>query len=496
KRIEEGAALTADLSRADVLICCPLTKDKVLVAAHIMPFSTPSLYRQAQTGQLLTREQQPLIFYALASGSGGRRQREVLRHGAPVFQDVFPIHSEERRVIAVLVMETSMIAYERQRRRNHHFRRAVLWLQEMNVRGALEGGGGLSRFGQYDGVYLVNRQRTIVYMSGIASNLFRSLGVLIDAVGEQMTLLETSDTWLVEEAFTTGRCLETRDEAPDGRVWLRKAVPIQAPAAHWLHRWLVLPWYGAPRTRKSDAVDAVVVMVHNATEAVQKQRELNVKSAIIQEVHHRVKNNGQNIAAVLRKQSRRSNNEEARIQLLDAVNRVLSMAVIHEYMSQDEHRAINLRDVCQRIASQVVDVIRAPDQEIHIQVHGPNIRLPADQATPAALMVNELLLNAVEHGVGERPHGEIEIVLQDLGDQVEVTITDDGHGLPPGFDPLHHASLGLQIVRTLATDDLKGAFRLESGQAVAPPLHEGAPVAEIVGTRALVTFPKRPLQVD
>ena len=111
-------------------------------------------------------------------------------------------------------------------------------------------------------------------------------------------------------------------------------------------------------------------------------------------------------------------------------------------------------------------------------------------------MVNELLLNAVEHGVGERPHGEIEIVLQDLGDQVEVTIADDGHGLPRGFDPLHHASLGLQIVRALATDDLKGAFRLESGQAVATPLHEGAPVAEIVGTRALVTFPKRPLQVD
>jgi hypothetical protein len=86
--------------------------------------------------------------------------------------------------------------------------------------------------------------------------------------------------------------------------------------------------------------------------------------------------------------------------------------------------------------------------------------------------------------------------LQDLGDQVEVSIADDGQGLPPGFDPLYHASLGLQIVRTLATDDLKGTFRLESAHTAAHPLHREAPVAEIVGTRALVTFPKRPLQVD
>jgi len=319
--------------------------------------------------------------------------------------------------------------------------------------------------------------------------------VLIDAVGEQLTILESSDAELVEQAFADGHCRERRDEAPDGRVWLRTVVPIQAPA-HWLHRWLAVPWYGAPRTRKRDTVDAVIVLVHNATEAVQKQRELNVKSAIIQEVHHRVKNNLQNIAAILRMQARRATNEEASLQLLDAVNRVLSMAVIHEYMSQDEHRAINLRDVCQRIAGQVVEVIRTPDQEVQVQVSGPNIRIPADQATPAALMVNELLLNAVEHGVSDRKQGKIELILQDLGDQVAVVITDDGPGLRPDFDAMQHASLGLQIVRTLATDDLKGTFRLESAYSQLVLTGSEAPTAEIVGTRAIVTFPKRPLQVD
>jgi two-component system, sensor histidine kinase PdtaS len=495
-QVIQGAAITADISRADLLICCQLSAERGLVAYHVMPHSTPSLYRQEQTGRTFTQAEQPLTFRALTSGSGGRQQREVLRHGAPVFQDVFPIHNPQGQVIAAMVLETSMIAYERQRRRNHAFRRAVIWLQEMSVQGALAGAAELSRFGQYDGIYLVNRQRTIAYMSGIASNLFRSVGVTVDAVGQQLDVLEEADAQLVETAFATGRCVEEVAEI-DHRVWIRKVVPVQAPAGGWMHRWLAQPWYGAPRTAKREAVDAVLVMVHNATELVEQQRELNVKAAIIQEVHHRIKNNLQNIASILRMQARRSRSDEARQQLLDAVNRVLSMAVIHEFMSQDEHRAINLREVCQRIASQVVDVSSLPDKVIHIGVHGPNIRLPAGQATPAALVINELVLNAVEHGVGDRSQGRIDINLDDLGDSVSVTVVDDGEGLPPGFDLFQSASLGLQIVRTLATYDLKGSIRLESAQSEAAGAEPGPLLtAEKIGTRAIVTFPKQPLQVD
>lgn len=495
QQIERGAPLTADISRADILICCRFSDELGLVAFHATPCSTPSLYRADQTGRTFTEAEQPLTFRAFTSGSGGRRQREVLRYGAPVYQDVFPIHNSEGRVIAAMVVETNMIAHERQKRRNHHFRRAVIWLQEMSVRGDLEALGDLGRFDQYDGIYLVNRQRTILYMSGIASNLFRSTGVLIDAVGEQVTILEEIDSQLVEAAFADRRPQEVRTEAPDGRVWVRKVVPLQAPASGWLNHWLIQPWYGASRSSKSDEVDAVLVIVHNATEAVQKQRELNVKSAIIQEVHHRVKNNLQSIAAILRMQARRSQSNEARQSLLDAVNRVLSMAVIHEFMSQNEHHPINLREVCQQIANQVVDVSGTPEKEIRITVYGPNIRLPASQATPAALVVNELVLNAVEHGVGQRSRGQIDIFLDDLGDAVELTIADDGDGLPPGFNAAHPASLGLQIVRTLVTDDLKGKLQIES-PARRPGEADSEPSSEKPGTAAIITFPKLPLGVD
>lgn len=495
QQIERGTPLTADISRADVLICCRRSAESGLVVFHAAPCSTPSLYREDQTGHTFTEADQPLTFRALTSGSGGRRQREVLRYGAPVYQDVFPIHNSNGQVIAAMVVETNMIAHERQKRRNHHFRRAVIWLQEMSVRGDLEAVATLGRFDQYDGIYLVNRQRTILYMSGIASNLFRTTGVLIDAVGEQVPILEEIDSQLVEAAFAERTPQEVRTEAADGRVWVRKVVPIQAPASGWLHHWLIQPWYGASRSSKSDEVDAVFVMVHNATEAVQKQRELNVKAAIIQEVHHRVKNNLQSIAAILRMQARRSQSTEARQSLLDAVNRVLSMAVIHEFMSENEHRPINLREICQQIANQVIDVSSTPDKEIRITVYGPNIRLPASQATPAALVINELVLNAVEHGVGKRQRGQIDIFLNDLGDAVELTIADDGDGLPPGFDAAHSASLGLQIVRTLATDDLKGKLHITS-PARRPEDANKEPPSEKSGTSAIITFPKQSLGVD
>ncbi|MDQ3249505.1 MAG: sensor histidine kinase, partial [Chloroflexota bacterium] len=216
------------------------------------------------------------------------------------------------------------------------------------------------------------------------------------------------------------------------------------------------------------------------------------KSAIIQEVHHRVKNNLQNIAAILRIQARRCKSEEAKQHLTDAVNRVLSMSVIHEFLSQDEHRAINLRDVCQRVANQVIEVSRNPEQEIEIRVYGPQIRLPAGQATGAALVVNELLLNAVEHGLNKRSRGLITITLHDLGDAVQVVVEDDGSGLPPDFDPSQSSSLGLQIVHTLVTDDLKGRLQMES--IVTTP--DSGVDAPQLGARASVTFPKRSLQVD
>ena len=124
---------------------------------------------------------------------------------------------------------------------------------------------------------------------------------------------------------------------------------------------------------------------------------------------------------------------------------------------------MNVKDVCQRVATQVTQVSGSPDQEISVQVSGSNVRLPASQATPVAMVVNELLLNAVEHGLEGRSGGHIQIQLDDLGDAVRIVVEDNGNGLPPSFNPTAQtSSLGLHIVHTLVTDDLKGNLSMQA----------------------------------
>ena len=538
-KIETGLPIVADVSRTDVLLCGLLSLNQAIVLQHIAPQSISSHYRQEVTGRAYSADERPLILNGLRSGNRASRKRQVLRGGAPVIQEVRPIYNSVRRVIGVLVFESNMIEYERHRRRDRNFRRAVQWLQEMGAHGEIEEPEALRRFGPFDGVYLIGRDRRLQYMSGIATNMFRSIGRRTDLRGQDVSVLEEEDSDLADQAFDAHRCYESRNEYEDNRVWIRGTIPLREPPSPLRNYSTkrVLGWIGintdfvtSPSSDSGQSTDGALVLVHNATETIQRERELNVKSAIIQEVHHRVKNNLQTIAAMMRIQARRSKSEEAKQQLTDAVNRILSMSVIHEFLSQDEHRPINVRDVCQRIANQVMQVMLDPEQQVSIVVTGPNIRLPAGQATPTAMAINELLLNAIEHGLSGQKRGHIQVQLTDLGNAVRIAILNDGNNLPAEFDAAQSGTLGLQIVNTLVTDDLKGQLTIEPllykeeptqttepeltepelvvtahdadpnvAQAIASSPPEPAPLAggsPRFSTQALLTFPKRALNAD
>jgi two-component sensor histidine kinase len=509
-RINAALPITADVSRADILLYGRLSAQRLMVLRHVMPNSISSHYPAPISGRNVAASEQPLVQHAFMHGRGGRRQLEIVSSGAPVIQDVFPVFNAEGQVIAAFVVETNMIAHERQRRRDPTFRRAVLWLQAMCMRGEIMGTDTLGGFGLYDGIYIADRNRLVTYMSGITANLFRSIGLAVDMGGQQVAELEPQDDALVDEVLSTNICIEQRHETADGRVWIRKGLPLHRSPT-WRTLWLRAPRLALFRPGERSSVDAVMVLIHNATDAVAKERELNVKSAIIQEVHHRVKNNLQTIAAILRIQARRVVGDEARQQLSDAVNRILSVALIHEFLSEDEHQPINIRDLCQRIAHQVQKVADNPEQEIAVDIVGPNIRLPSSQATPVAIVLNELVLNALEHGLAGYSKGRIVIDLSEEGNMVQLVIRNSGSSLPPDFDPRQSQSLGLQIVQTLVQDDLKGELKITS---IAPPqaaqeqekaqedgeeaerdeMHKDGQITH--GTQAIVTFPKRSLKVD
>jgi two-component sensor histidine kinase len=219
----------------------------------------------------------------------------------------------------------------------------------------------------------------------------------------------------------------------------------------------------------------VLVAIHDETEIRWREEELQVKMAMIKEVHHRVKNNMQTIASLLRLQARRAESEEVRRALREGINRIMSVAVIHEFLAHQEARVINIRDVSQRIITQIREGVLDEEKGIRLDLRGPNIYLPTQPATVCALVVNELLLNALEHGYSRQEGGTVTVRLHDDGERITISVDDDGVGLPEEFNLAHTDSLGLQIVQTLAQGDLKGNFELHGRDK---------------GVSAVVTFPK------
>lgn len=469
--VEKQLPFLADISRADVLLYIHPS----IVLFHARPHSIPPLYNKSLQGDEGRPSDEPRIYQALSRGLTSRGSWGLISENAPIIQEVLPVFSPETgRPIAALVIETNLIAHERHRRRNKVFQETLRNIQEMALRAELVGAEELSPFGEYDGVMVVDAQKRIRYLSGIATNLYRKIGYRDNLLGRDLASLETDDDELVSTVMRERRCLEQETTEGDGRIWMRNGIPIYFDPSILLKP--IRKLLGMPPRRTSDLF-GVLVTIHDATDRRREEQELRVKSAMIQEVHHRVKNNLQTIVALLRMQSRRVESEEARLALVEGINRVLSVAVIHEFLSHQISRVINIKDVSQRIVSQTRQGIMDPQKNIRLEVKGLNIYLPTRQATACALVINELLQNAVEHGYKRKSAGTISINLEDTGDQVIVTISDDGKGLPEGFKLEDADSLGLQIVRTLVNGDLHGQIELKGGN----------------GVSAVVTFPKATL---
>ena len=193
----------------------------------------------------------------------------------------------------------------------------------------------------------------------------------------------------------------------------------------------------------------------------EEARRAEALSALIAEMHHRIKNNLQTVADLLSLEMLNSTSPEARRSLHDSINRIKSIAVVHRLLSIEQLRLTDITELARQVSAVALGHLTRPGQQVQAEVTGSPIYLPSKQATALALVMNELIANALEHGFSDGLSGLILVGLQQEGPRISVTIVDGGHGLPPGFDLAKHSGLGLQIVRTLVEKDLAGTLQLE-----------------------------------
>src|SRR5205823_4683231 len=139
--------------------------------------------------------------------------------------------------------------------------------------------------------------------------------------------------------------------------------------------------------------------------------KLMVKSAVIQEMHHRVKNNLQQIASLVRLQMHFGKFTTVDQALTDSLNRILAIAAVHELLSRDDLDTVSIKKVAEQILSATKQSVVAPGKSVYTRVEGPDIRLELGHATSLALVINELVQNAVEHGFRDLDEGRIAVQL-------------------------------------------------------------------------------------
>jgi two-component sensor histidine kinase len=215
------------------------------------------------------------------------------------------------------------------------------------------------------------------------------------------------------------------------------------------------------------AVTGAVVLLRDISELRRRDLLLLSKDATIREIHHRVKNNLQTIWSLLRLQGRRLESKEARTAVEESVRRIRSIALVHEILSREAGDDVPFVDIVRPIVSMVADMITS-DHPIRFAVEGDGGVLPAAVATPLAVVLNELLQNAVDHAyppeldLTERP-GRVRVAIERDGRSLALRVVDDGVGLPPAFELDAVSGLGLSIVRTLVTSDMTGEIDIRPG---------------------------------
>jgi two-component sensor histidine kinase len=188
------------------------------------------------------------------------------------------------------------------------------------------------------------------------------------------------------------------------------------------------------------------------------------KDATIREIHHRVKNNLQTIAALLRLQGRRLESREARVAIAESERRIRSIAIVHETLSHDAREVVDFNEIVKPLVRQVEETVATPDGGLRFEVEGDAGDLPGEVATPLAVVLNELMQNAVDHAFpiaeGTAAHGTVHVQLDRRDGQLAVDVVDDGVGLPEGFSLERSRGLGLSIVQALVTGELGGTIEM------------------------------------
>jgi two-component sensor histidine kinase len=446
--------LLSDLSFADLILWVPIRKDIKLwptghiAVAHIRPTTAATVFINDVIGDEVLWGARPNIDEALSSG-------DIMRDAEPeqvgellIKEETIPVFFEGQ-VIAVISRHRNAEHMRSPGKLELNYREIAKHLYQMVAEGNFPYRDTGSLFEPVprvgDGLIRLDVNGVISFASPNAKSAFSRMGWRGDLDGRNLG--EVAEQVVTDSLNPHEEGVRSR---LNGKILRRVEIDNQGATIDLL----VLPLI-----QGTDRIGAIVLL-QNVTELRRRDRELVTKDATIREIHHRVKNNLQTVSALLRLQSRRIDDPAAAAALDEAVRRIASIALVHETLSNSTENTVAFDEVLTSLVTHALELSPRMGQ-LSIERIGQLGSLESRIATPLSLVVTELIHNALEHGLYESGT-RLTIELQRYSNEGLITISDDGVGLPEGFDIATSSNLGLQIVRTLTENELKGELKLES----------------------------------
>lgn len=442
--------IIADLSFAD-LVMWRVVPEGFVAVAHCRPSTGPTVHQDDVVGTMAAAGRIAHLQRALD-------ERTMLASREPRWDETYAVREDalpvimDGKAIAVLTREVSQAVSRSSSRLELNYKGAADDLLHMVTRGefpmqtSVTGPRrGAPRVG--DGVMRLDAGGHVTYASPNALSCFHRLGVhgpLMNKSLPRVTSDLVTDKGLIDETLAMvvmGRAAWRTDLEANGACLSLRAIPVSE---------------NGTRT-------GAVLLCRDVSELRRRERELITKDATIREIHHRVKNNLQTVAALLRLQSRRVEAPEAKEALREAMRRVATIALVHETLSGTLDELVNFDDLAGRSMRMAAEVA-SPGVQVKIVRVGDFGLIPAQNASSLALVVTELVTNAVEHGFKGREYGIITVTAKRTGEDLHITIADDGLGITS-----KPAGLGSQIVTTLVENELSGAIewrKIQGGSEV------------------------------
>lgn len=440
--------LLADLSFADLVLWVPkFQSDGFIAAAQIRPMTAATVFATDIVGKNVSLAQEPNIERALETGNVVRDLEPTTVGEFTVKEEFIPV-SFNGKTIAVITRHRNIETMRTPSRLELNYREIANHIYRMLAEGNFPIQGSVYRSETApragDGLIRLNVDGRITFASPNARSAFGRIGWSKDMDGQHLGEI-------LDQLSVPIRGREPREES-----WRVAMSGKSLRRDEFENSDGIIDLLAIPLTESEIRIGAVV-LVHNVTELRRRDRALVSKDATIREIHHRVKNNLQAVSALLRLQSRRTEDDLARSAIEEAIRRIASIAHVHETLSTSAQDSVQFDEVVSKLLNSALELSTRPN-EIEIRKSGEFGTVPSLIATPLALVLTELIQNSLEHGLNESGN-RLEVTVSRRDKKFKISVIDNGAGLSRDFDPVKSSSLGLEIVRTLTENELSGELR-------------------------------------